>query len=530
MPFPRVFAPRMVTPILSVALIAVLAVAWGRGPATVSASTSSGSAEQGGSCPLTAAQELNSIKTFLKMMPVFRHPRCLNCHGAMPNPLPQRVQIGGVWQYPAAPPPQHAGVVVLDSTSTNRTCEDCHVDDWGAASAAPDWTRRNDIDLCIGMHAQFKDEGGAPAFIDHIVRDRGQPPGFIKLAFQGKRGLLDGGQTIYENETGRTFTAAPPPGTHAQLIQRAKDWVAAQGGSFVGDDECGCVLDKMEVLFRSTLHIVNNGPAKETGTITGEGSIILKLGPDPSEPGWDVTTGQRGVSRQGSTARITWSGVKVTRSNGCLIDILASPPTLFSFWLGMSYHPELKFSLQVVPEADMHGSRLRCPRPAPLSGMVTAQGADSTPHIFSAGWSALHGGPNAQPMAGLAVPKPGAMPVAPPGGLDMTKIMSLDPKALEAMAEAMKNNPTPAGMAQIGALMNQVVPGADKMAAEAANNFKFAIPDDPKTKTAWCKLQPGTAYLATCSISQTITVPDNKGSTQTITETTNISIGRTTKP
>ena len=286
----------------------------------------------------------------------------------------------------------------------------------------------------------------------------------------------------------------------------------------------------MEVSFRSTLHIVNHGPANETGTITGEGSIVLKLGPDVSEPDWDVTTGQRGVGRQGSTAKIIWSGVNVTRSNGCVIDILGSPATEFVFWLGMSYKPDLRFSLQIVPDADMHASLLRCPRPKPLSGMVDGPKNDSTPHIFAAGWSALHGGPNAQPMMGLTVPKPGAASVAPAGGLDMSKIMSQDPKALEAMAEAMKNNPTPAGMAQIGALMNQVVPGADKMAAEAANNFKFVIPDDPKTKTAWCKLQPGTAFLASCSISQKITVSDNKGSTQTITETTNISIGRTTKP
>jgi hypothetical protein len=76
-------------------------------------------------------------------------------------------------------------------------------------------------------------------------------------------------------------------------------------------------------------------------------------------------------------------------------------------------------------------------------------------------------------------------------------------------------------MADLAKLMNQVVPGADKMAAEARNNFKFAIPDNK-----WCKLGTGSGFFAQCDINQTITVPDNKGSTQTITEKTTITIGR----
>jgi hypothetical protein len=97
----------------------------------------------------------------------------------------------------------------------------------------------------------------------------------------------------------------------------------------------------------------------------------------------------------------------------------------------------------------------------------------------------------------------------------------MDPKALEAMAEAMKNNPTPAGMAGIGNLMRQLVPNADAVVDAARTNFRFAIPDPPR-----CRLGDGTAYVAQCDIGQTITVPDNKGATQTITEKTTITIGR----
>ncbi|HEV8598489.1 MAG TPA: hypothetical protein VGQ69_03950 [Gemmatimonadales bacterium] len=497
---PRLFTARAVTPVLAASVLLIVAVAWSRGTGTVSAATAAGLPLQaGGSCLLTSTQELNSIKTWLKMMPVFRHPRCLNCHGGIPKPLKDFST-------------KHAGVVQLDSSDNAQTCEECHAEGWGDAAAAPTWTNKTDVQICRGMHISF--DGDARSFLDHIVRDGGRTP-FIKLAFEGKRGLTDGGQTIYEAETGRSMSAAPPPGSHAQLIQQAKDWVAAQGGSFVGDPDCGCVVDKLEVHLKTSLQIVNDGPANETGTIRGEGRILLKLAPDLSEPDWELTTGAGQ-----STAKITWSFVDVTRSNGCIVAILSNPPTEFDFWLGMSVKPEPKFALQIVPAPDIHATRWRCPRPPPLSGMVAAP-AGETDAIFSAAWSSIHGGPGAGPMQGLAPLAPGAAPTQPAGGFDMQKVMSMKPEELAAMAEKMKNNQTPAGMADLGKLMNQVVPNANQMMEAARTNFRFAIPD-----AKWCKLETGTAFLAQCVISQELKLPDNKGSTQTITETTIITIGR----
>ncbi len=491
-----------ITPFLAAFILAVIALGWGRGTESVSATPSSGSAVQGASCPLTPVQELNSIKSFQKMMPVFRHPRCSNCHGGIPRPLPKN----------GAPSIRHAGVVDMDSTDDNRTCEECHVEDWGQPGA-PDWSDRTDLDLCRSMHLQFRQD--AARFIDHILRDGGDPPGFIKLAFEGKRGLLEGGLTIYEAELGQKLRAEPPPGTHAQLLQQARDWVAAQGGSFVGDPDCGCVVDKMEVHFKTKLVVVDHGPANETGTIAGEGSVILKLAPDLSEPEWEVTTGP-----PGARSMITWSFVDVTRSNGCIVAILSNPPTEVDFWLGMSVKPELKFGLQIVPAPDIHGSRWRCPKPPPLSGMIPGP-IGETDGIFSAAWASIHGGPGAGPMQGLAPLAPGAAPAPSAAALDMKQLMALDPKKLAAMAEQMKNNQTPAGMADLGKLMNQVLPNANQMVEAARTNFRFAIPD-----AKWCKLETGTAFLAQCVISQKLTVPNNKGSTQTITETTTITIGR----
>lgn len=507
----RLATPRAITPVLATLIGLVIAIGWDSGTGTVSATPAGGPAGQsGGSCPLTAAQELNSIKTFLKMMPVFRHPRCLNCHGGIPSPLPARVRgADQVWR--SGPPVQHAGVVEMDSSADNRTCEECHVDDWGDARTAPNWSDKSDMTLCRGMHVQFPND--AAAFIDHIIRDGGNPPGFIKLAFQGKRGLLDGGETIYEAETGRKMTAQPPPGTHAQLIQQAKDWVAAQGGQFVGDKDCGCTVDRLEVKIQSSMTIANHGPAKETTTVTGDGTVTLKLGPDLSEPDWDVTTGPYGID-----GKLSWSGVTVTRANGCQMTVLQSPPTQATFWLGMSYRPEPKLSLQITPGVDMHGLKVRCRHPV-TGAWIDMPKVDSLAQVFQAAWIVLHGGPGARPVAGLTI-TPGAGPTQPMA-LDLAKLQALDPKALQAMAEAAMANPTPANLADIGKLMRQLVPNADAMVDAARTNFRFAIPDAPR-----CTLGDGTTFVARCEIGQTITVSDNKGSTQTITEKTTITIGR----
>jgi hypothetical protein len=498
MPLRKLFSGNAVSSVLAMLVVITIVAGGDRETSVVFAAATGGSSEQGGSCPLTSEQEIKSIQAWNKMIPVFRHPRCQNCHGGIPDPRDG--------PFPA----NHFGVVEIQEGEGEKTCQECHMDGWFMPGKPLFWTDKSDIELCSMQKAQFKSSGGGPGFIDHIVKDGGH--GFIETAFKGMRGLTDGGLTIVEDD--RRVTAEPAPGSHARLIQMARDWVAAQGGNFVGDEDCGCTLDKMEVKFSSTLAIDNLGPSKESTTITAQASLFLKLAPDMGEPTWDVTTGPDGKS-----GTLSFSGVTVKRAGTCTFNVTASPPAKIGAWLAVSYKPDLKFALAMVPEtSELHDVLQKCT--VPVTGQVITV-AIKIPHIFAAGWTSLHGGPGAMPMAGLTMPAPGATPTAPAGGLDMTKIMSMDPKALEAMAEKMKSNPTPAGMADLGKLMNQVLPGADQMAAAARENFRFKIPD-----AARCRLQPGTASLASCTINQTITVPDNKGATQRITEKTTITIGR----
>jgi hypothetical protein len=235
----------VVTGCLTAFGLALIVLGWNNATATVSAvSDGSAFAQPDASCPLTMAQQKASVAAWQKLIPVFRHPRCINCHGAMPKALPERILVGNKWE--DGPPVRHAGIVDMDSNDSNITCEECHIEGWGHALNAPNWTDKTNTDICRGMHIEFDES--APRFIDHIVRDSGNTP-FIGQGFIGKRGLVDGGLTIYETETGKKIVAAPPPGTHAQLIQLARAWVAAQGGKFVGDKDCGCEIAEYGELY-----------------------------------------------------------------------------------------------------------------------------------------------------------------------------------------------------------------------------------------------------------------------------------------
>jgi hypothetical protein len=258
---------------LTIPMLTVIAMAWIREPARaqVAASVNRGLTEgKTKSCPLTQAQQEKSVAAWNKLMPVFRHPRCANCHGAIPRALPEAIRVNG--RNAAGPAVRHVGVVDMDSTDNNRTCEQCHMDDWGGALGAPKWSDKTDEDICRGMHIVF--EENAPGFIDHIVRDGGNTQ-FIEAAYKGLRGLTEGGRTIYENETGKTIIPEPPPGTHAQLIAQARAWVAAQGGKFVGDKDCGCVVAETGEVYLLSIQLYNLLGAG--GAIVVTDSVTMKI-------------------------------------------------------------------------------------------------------------------------------------------------------------------------------------------------------------------------------------------------------------
>ena len=426
------------------------------------------------------AQQLSSIQAFQKMMPVFRSPRCANCHGGITSPLASNNAI------------DHMGVVRLSAADGPKACAECHMDGWITAPSAA-WSRSNDFAICREMKRRFT----SAEFIDHIIRDGGGPQ-FIEAGFKGMRGLTDGGQSIVEDELG-TIVPAPPPGTHAQLVQQARDWVKAQGGSFAGDADCGCSLDQLSVSFFSIISVQQNGVTRGSSQVKASLNAVVYLGPDPGEPAYAATTGPEELG----DATMRYPAAEVTREN-CVVTIQSNPETDAAIWVGIVLKPEVKVSLQLAPATDLHPSQTRCKDPR-TGRVVTVEPEDQYPGLFSAAWSALYG-----KGVGASTPADTASPMNP---------MNMDMTRLQAMAEKMKSaSPNAATGAQMAEMMKMVVPNGQAMMEAARSNFMLTMPNE------WCK--PDGEYLMRCTINRTVTVPSPLGGTQTISENTTIKIGR----
>lgn len=484
-----------ITPVLVALVLLVITLAWNPGPGTVSATTTAYTmGQKANSCPLPLGDQVKAISVFAKMIPVFRHPRCSNCHGGVdPFVDPRTGKHGGGQRDP--------------DDFADGTCADCHdqmlkskTAGWNMAPPPMFWVKKNDVELCMQVREMNPD---AASYVGHIRDDNGGVP-FTEVAFEGMRALSVGTKSEI---TGSVIVAEKPPGTLLGMTKQAQDYVDAMGGSLVGSSDCGCKLQPVEVHFRSTMTIVT---PRITSTITGEGRVVLELRPDPAMPEWDVASDFRGGS-----ADITWSAVTISQPAGCdgQVIVQSSPATKFKFSLGVSASPNVKLSLEVLPGADLHKVLNRCRLP---NGTWMDSPFNDPISLFGGTWNALHG-KSAE-----------AVMLKATAAMDINKLMAMDPKKLQAMADAMKNNPDPAAAAaQMTAMINQMMPGASQLAAEARNNYKLAIPDNK-----WCTVGTGAAYFARCDINQTVTVPAGAGPPQTITEKTTIVIGRAspTKP
>ena len=187
-------------------------------------------------CPLSDSQTQKSIDAFAKMVPTFtQEPRCVNCHGGV-NPL-----VDDPTQSPSDPSAarfEHGpGKVEANG------CASCHSNmplksdgktesKWQLATQEHFFLGKDAKTLCKQMRSVFVQ--GAD-FIQHFIDDNGNS-NFTETAFLGTRGLNDQGQSHVTD-----YKPEPPLHiTQGGLIQLGKDWIAAMGGEFKGDVECGC--------------------------------------------------------------------------------------------------------------------------------------------------------------------------------------------------------------------------------------------------------------------------------------------------
>ncbi len=216
-------------------------------------------AQAGPSCPLAIGDQVKAVKAFAEMLPIFRHPRCLNCHGGV-DPLSAK----------------HRGVDQLDPAISRLTdrqkyeeqCQACHdgLPGWTIPGEPVFFVGKGDEEMCLQMK---RFERTADLFVSHIHDDH-QGIQFIEAGFAGDRALGDGLKDY-------GLVVEKPPGTHEGLTTMAKNWVAAMGGQYVGSPECGCVMPtiRLEVHHRSTY--MTNQPSFLSGQVGFEGEADFEV-------------------------------------------------------------------------------------------------------------------------------------------------------------------------------------------------------------------------------------------------------------
>jgi hypothetical protein len=201
--------------------------------------------DEGEICALSEDQERVAIDAFHTMAPIFKEPRCVNCHGTVDAFKEGGGHLGGVFPRKTQKlTNQITGEVTEepDPEASMKVCHDCHSlnKNWfPATNPEIDFINKSEEQLCL----QMKNHLGSPNdFVDHMTRD---PTNFIPDAFEGTRALDDNGIATYENATGKDYVREPPKISHAMLIEQARAWADAVGEkNWEHPPDCGCVPHK----------------------------------------------------------------------------------------------------------------------------------------------------------------------------------------------------------------------------------------------------------------------------------------------
>ncbi len=212
------------------------------------------------SCPLPVGKQMNAVKAFAEMLPVFRHPRCLNCHGGVD---------------PASP--AHKGVDQLDPDIDRMTdreayeeqCQTCHdgLPGWNTPGEPVFFVGKDDEELCMQMK---RFEATGPKLVEHLENDH-HGIQFIAAGFAGDRALGEQGMVDY------SVVRERPPGTQAQLVQQAQKWVDMLGDGYQASPECGCVLPKITLQVQHQSVINPSHPSYRAGQVGFSGDANFEV-------------------------------------------------------------------------------------------------------------------------------------------------------------------------------------------------------------------------------------------------------------
>ena len=135
------------------------------------------------------------FELFQRMLPVIRHPRCINCHGGV-DPYSGRGHEPGA-------------IDTNQAHSASQQCSECHsaVEGWGLPATSHFWTGKTDRELC-GIFAEFAMQQGHVRVIENHLRT----DDLIKDGFVGDAG----GQRMHPD---------PPRMSQTEFVDHARDWL-----------------------------------------------------------------------------------------------------------------------------------------------------------------------------------------------------------------------------------------------------------------------------------------------------------------
>ena len=244
------------------------------------------------SCPVPVGRQVKAVKAFRDMMPVFRHPRCFNCHGGFD--ITSEEHEGSTEAKESGLDPRSL-LTAKERKKLHVACGSCHdnihgsmtrldstqLEGWMVAPQPMLWNGKSDEKLCLEMK---RFEPTDSQFVDHIQNDHREIQ-FIEAAFNGDRAL---GQALKGKPE-------PPPGTQADLVAKAKKWVNLVGKEgYKSSPECGCIIPKIKLRIHHTwLFEVPGGlPSRQSS----EASFEVSLHPVKDRPGY--SEGQFSLNRR----------------------------------------------------------------------------------------------------------------------------------------------------------------------------------------------------------------------------------------